>query len=263
MNLFSGITSSRGAPLSLGVNIDHVATVRNARGTVYPDPTEAALMAEDAGADSITVHPREDQRHIRVADVRAMRPKLRTRMNLEIALTPANIDLACEVLPQDVCLVPERREELTTEGGLDVIGRASAIAAAVARLAAVGIRVSLFIDADLAQIDAAAASGAPVIELHTGRYADAPDAAAQEAERARIEAGALHAARLGLVVHAGHGLNLDNVAPIAAMDVIAELNIGHSIVAFAIFEGLPKAVADMKAAMLAARAAAVRARQPA
>ncbi|CAN5219819.1 pyridoxine 5'-phosphate synthase [soil metagenome] len=263
MNLFQGISSSSGSPLSLGVNIDHVATVRNARGTVYPDPTEAALLAEDSGADSITVHPREDQRHIRMADVRAMRPLLRTRMNLEIALTPANLALALEVLPQDVCLVPERREELTTEGGLDVVSRAAAVADAVRRMAAAGIRVSLFIDADLRQIEAAAASGAPAIELHNGRYADAADAQAQKQERARIEAGALQAARLGLVVNAGHGLTLGNVGPIAAMDVIAELNIGHSIIAAAIFHGLPRAVADMKAAMLAARQAALTGRQPA
>lgn len=240
--------------IGLGVNIDHVATLRNARGTVYPDPLEAALRAEDAGADAITLHLREDRRHIRDADVRAIRPALRTRMNLECAVTADMLDIACALRPQDVCLVPEKRAELTTEGGLDVVGRFDAVRAACRQLAEAGIRVSLFIDADDAQIDAAAAAGAPVIELHTGRYADA-DAATQPAEFDRVARGVEHGLARGLVVNAGHGLHYTNVQPFAALEGITELNIGHAIVAHAVFVGWENAVREMKAIMVSARLA--------
>ncbi|MGI4855943.1 MAG: pyridoxine 5'-phosphate synthase [Janthinobacterium lividum] len=240
--------------IGLGVNIDHVATLRNARGTVYPDPLQAALLAEDAGADAITLHLREDRRHIRDADVRAIRPALRTRMNLECAVTAEMLDIACALRPQDVCLVPEKREELTTEGGLDVVGRFAAVQAACRQLADAGIRVSLFIDADDAQIDAAVAAGAPVIELHTGRYADA-DAATQPAEFARVAQGVERGLARGLVVNAGHGLHYTNVQPFAALDGITELNIGHAIVAHAVFVGWENAVREMKAIMVSARLA--------
>ena len=238
--------------IELGINIDHVATVRNARGTVYPDPLRAALLAEEAGADLITLHLREDRRHIRDADVRAIRPRLATRMNLECAVTPEMLDIACDIRPRDVCLVPERREEVTTEGGLDVRRYFSQVQAAVRQLQAEGIRVSLFIDADAEQIAAASEAGAPVIELHTGRYADAEgDAQARELERIRqgVAAGIAH----GLKVNAGHGLHYTNVQAIAAIGEIAELNIGHAIVAQALFDGWQKAVRDMKAIMVAAR----------
>ncbi|AGW91243.1 MULTISPECIES: pyridoxine 5'-phosphate synthase [Cupriavidus] len=239
--------------IDLGVNIDHVATLRNARGTVYPDPIRAALQAEEAGADLITLHLREDRRHIRDADVCALRPQLATRMNLECAITQEMLDIACEIRPQDVCLVPERREEVTTEGGLDVAGRFEQVKAACAQLAGVGIRVSLFIDADPDQIAAAAACGAPVIELHTGAYADAhtPDELAIEYRRIAdgVDAGLRH----GLVVNAGHGLHYTNVQPIAALPGIKELNIGHAIVAHAVFAGWQNAVREMKAIMVAAR----------
>ncbi|HEU4622031.1 MAG TPA: pyridoxine 5'-phosphate synthase [Burkholderiaceae bacterium] len=239
--------------IELGVNIDHVATLRNARGTSYPDPVEAALRAEDAGADAITLHLREDRRHIRDEDVRRMRPLLRTRMNLESAVTPEMIAFACEVRPQDVCLVPERRAEITTEGGLDVAGALPTVREAVATLKSAGIRVSLFIDADPRQIDAAAEAGATVIELHTGAYADATDAIQRERELSRIRAGVTAGLRAGLKVNAGHGLHLGNVGAIAAIDGIAELNIGHALIAQAVFDGLDKAVRDMKAAMIRAR----------
>lgn len=239
--------------IALGVNIDHVATLRNARGTVYPDPIQAALQAEEAGADLITLHLREDRRHIRDADVRALRPRLATRMNLECALTQEMLDIACEIRPQDVCLVPERREEVTTEGGLDVVGRFEQVRAACRQLADAGIRVSLFIDADHEQIDAAAASGAPVIELHTGRYADAHSADQQTAEFRRIADGVDAGRRHGLVVNAGHGLHYTNVQPIAALPGITELNIGHAIVAHAVFAGWQNAVREMKAIMVATR----------
>ncbi len=238
--------------IELGVNIDHVATLRNARGTPYPDPLQAALLAEQAGADGITLHLREDRRHIRDADVLAIRPQLVTRMNLEAAVTPEMIAFACRVRPQDVCLVPERREEVTTEGGLDVVRYFEEVRAAVQKLQGEGIRVSLFIDADEKQIRAAAECGAPVIELHTGRYADASGSQQQD-ELARIAAGVDEGLRCGLKVNAGHGLHYTNVQAIAAIVGIAELNIGHAIVAQALFDGWKKAVSDMKAEMVLAR----------
>ncbi|KFI08420.1 pyridoxine 5'-phosphate synthase [Massilia sp. BSC265] len=241
-----------GSVIDLGVNIDHVATVRNARGTTYPDPIRAALLAEQAGADLITLHLREDRRHIKDADVIALRPQLATRMNLEAAVTREMIDFACQVKPQDVCLVPERREEVTTEGGLDVIRYYNEVEAAVKQLKEEGIRVSLFIDADERQIEAAAAVGATVIELHTGRYAEAEgDEALREIER--IQAGVHAGATRGLRVNAGHGLHYTNVQPIAAIADIHELNIGHAIVAHALFAGWENAVREMKAIMVAAR----------
>ncbi|MDO8304434.1 pyridoxine 5'-phosphate synthase, partial [Herminiimonas sp.] len=191
--------------IELGINIDHVATLRNARGTTYPDPLQAALLAEEAGADAITLHLREDRRHIKDADVELIRPQLLTRMNLESAVTTEMVDFACRIKPQDVCLVPERREEVTTEGGLDVIKYFSEVSAAIRQLQAEGIRVSLFIDADAAQIQAAAEAGAPVIELHTGRYADAHDAVQQQAELQRIERAVVEGVKRGLKVNAGHG----------------------------------------------------------
>ncbi len=243
-----------GAIIDLGVNIDHVATLRNARGTVYPDPLQAALLAEQAGADVITLHLREDRRHIKDADVEAIRPQLVTRMNLESAVTAEMLDFACRIKPQDACLVPERRAEVTTEGGLDVVKYFSQVQAAVRQLQAEDIRVSLFIDADTEQIQAAAESGAPVIELHTGRYADAPEAElAKELER--IKLGVREGVKRGLKVNAGHGLHYTNVQAIAAIADIAELNIGHAIVAHAVFAGWQNAVREMKAIMTAARLA--------
>jgi len=243
--------------IALGVNIDHVATVRQARRARYPDPLYAALMAEEAGADSITLHLREDRRHIQDRDVAAMRAALQTRMNLEMAVTDEMIRIAQQVLPQDCCLVPESRQEVTTEGGLDVLGQGARIGDAVQALGKAGIRVSLFIDPDPAQIEAAERSGAPVIELHTGAYADSTGAAcAREFER--LSAAAKFAARLGLIVNAGHGLHYHNVEPIAAIPEIIELNIGHSIVARAITDGLAKAVRDMKELMRTARLRAAR-----
>lgn len=239
--------------IALGVNIDHVATLRNARGTSYPDPIQAALLAEEAGADCITLHLREDRRHIKDADVATLRPQLRTRMNLESAVTAEMIDFACRIKPQDVCLVPERREEVTTEGGLDVAGQFETVQKAVRQLQESGIRVSLFIDADAEQIKAAAAVGAPVIEIHTGRYADATTEAEQQRELERVQAGVLEGVRQGLVVNAGHGLHYTNVQPIAAIPEIAELNIGHAIVAQALFIGWQNAVKEMRAIMTAAR----------
>lgn len=240
------------ALIDLGINIDHVATLRNARGTVYPDPLQAALLAEEAGADAITLHLREDRRHIRDADVEAIRPRLRTRMNLEAAVTPEMLDFACRIKPQDVCLVPERRHEVTTEGGLDVVKYFNEVQAAIAQLKGEGIRVSLFIDADGSQIEAAAAAGAPVIELHTGRYADA-EGAAQQIELERVKQAVLAGIGCGLKVNAGHGLHYTNVQAIAAIPHIAELNIGHAIVAHAVFHGWKAAVSEMKAIMVAAR----------
>ncbi len=242
-----------GSVIDLGVNIDHVATVRNARGTVYPDPLRAALLAEQAGADLITLHLREDRRHIKDADVLAIRPELRTRMNLEAAVTQEMIDFACRVKPQDVCLVPERREEVTTEGGLDVVRYYKQVEAAVKQLAGEGIRVSLFIDAEESQIEAAAAVGAPVIELHTGRYAEAEEEHDIQAELERIRLGVRAGVRRGLRVNAGHGLHYTNVQPIAAISEIQELNIGHAIVAHALFVGWEHAVREMKAIMVDAR----------
>jgi pyridoxine 5-phosphate synthase len=241
-----------GPILDLGVNIDHVATLRNARGTAYPDPLRAALLAEQAGADVITLHLREDRRHIKDADVIALRPRLMTRMNLEAAVTQEMIDFACSVRPQDVCLVPERRAEVTTEGGLDVIRYHAQVQAAVRQLQAEGIRVSLFIDPDAQQIAAAAEVGATVIELHTGRYAEAEgEALALELERVRLAARA--GIERGLKVNAGHGLHYANVQAIAAIVDIGELNIGHAIVSHAVFAGWENAVREMKAIMVAAR----------
>jgi pyridoxine 5-phosphate synthase len=238
--------------IALGVNIDHVATLRQARRGRYPDPLYAALMAEEAGADSITLHLREDRRHIQDRDVTLLREALQTRMNLEMAVTEQMIRIAQKVLPQDCCLVPESRQELTTEGGLNVVEHSARIGDAVTALGASGVRVSLFIDPDPEQIEAAQRAGAPVIELHTGTYADSTGAArAREFER--LCTGAKFAARLGLTVNAGHGLNYHNVEPIAAIPEIVELNIGHSIVARAIVDGLAKAVRDMKELMRAAR----------
>jgi len=244
--------------IDLGVNIDHVATLRQQRHTVYPDPIRAALLAEEAGADLITLHLREDRRHIQDADVFALRGQLRTRMNLECAITEEMLAIACQVKPQDVCLVPERRAELTTEGGLDVIGHFETVSSAVKRLQDAGIRVSLFIDPDARQIEAAARAGAPVIELHTGAYAEAP-AGEVPSQLARVRDGVAVGLRAGLIVNAGHGLHMDNVEPIAALDGIKELNIGHAIVADALFVGWTQAVSQMKAKMLQARLAAVRA----
>ena len=236
----------------LGVNIDHVATLRQARGTTYPDPVKAALICEQAGAEGITLHLREDRRHIQDDDVRRMRPVLKTRMNLEIAVTDEMVAFATEIKPHHVCFVPEKRQEVTTEGGLDVVGHFADVKAATQTLTAIFFYVSLFIDPDFAQIDAAIACGAPTIELHTGAYADAESGAEQQAELERIVKGAEYAAAQGLVVNAGHGLNLDNVAAIAAIPQIHELNIGHSIIAESVFVGLAQAVKDMKAAIQAA-----------
>ncbi|GAA5233430.1 pyridoxine 5'-phosphate synthase [Verticiella sediminum] len=236
--------------IELGINIDHVATLRQQRHTSYPDPVRAALLAEDAGADLITLHLREDRRHIQDADVHAVRREIRTRMNLECAITDEMLAIACGVRPDDVCLVPEHRAELTTEGGLDVLGHFEQVRLATARLQDAGIRVSLFIDPEAAQIDAAARAGATVIELHTGAYAEAAEPAA---EIQRLRAAVAEGLRQGLRVNAGHGLHLDNVQPIAELDGIAELNIGHAIVAQAVFDGWERAVRDMKAAIVAAR----------
>lgn len=237
----------------LGVNIDHVATLRQARGTRYPDPIQAAIEAETAGADSITLHLREDRRHIQERDVAMLRDILLTRMNLEMAVTEEMLAIAERIRPADCCLVPERREELTTEGGLDVTGQQDRLQAACARLAAAGIRVSLFIDADPDQVRAAAAVAAPCIEIHTGHYADATDEAARQAEYRRIVAAVELGNELGLLVNAGHGLNYQNVTPIAALAQVRELNIGHAIVARALFTGLRESVAEMKRLMVGAR----------
>ncbi|WP_125716358.1 pyridoxine 5'-phosphate synthase [Pseudoalteromonas rubra] len=237
----------------LGVNVDHIATLRQARGTSYPDPAHAAAVAEHAGADGITIHLREDRRHIQDRDVYVMAKTIQTRMNLEIAVTDEMLDIACEVKPEYVCLVPEKREELTTEGGLDVIANKDKITQAVTRLADAGIKVSLFIDADLKQIDAAKDTGAPYIEIHTGAYADAESDADMHAELERIRSGVKYAHGLGIVVNAGHGLHYHNVKPIAEMPEIYELNIGHAIIARAAIDGLEKAVRDMKRLMLDAR----------
>ena len=236
----------------LGVNIDHVATLRQARGTDYPDPVAAAVAAEDAGADYITLHLREDRRHIQDEDVRILRKRLRTRMNLEAAVTPEMIAIARRIRPHDVCLVPERRAELTTEGGLDVAGKFQRVEQACRVLRAGGIRVSLFIDANRKQIDAAVRTGATVIELHTGGYAEAEGAGIQRRELGRIRDAAEYAAGKGLHVNAGHGLNYRNVKPIAALAPIRELNIGHAIIARSVFVGMARAVREMKALIRAA-----------
>lgn len=239
-------------PIYLGVNIDHVATVRQARGTSYPRPAEAAHIAERGGADSITVHLREDRRHIQDADLDAIKDVMRTHMNLEMAVTDEMIAIARRVRPSDCCLVPEKRAELTTEGGLDVAAQASKIGAACEQLAAANIRVSLFIDPERHQLDAALAAGAPVVELHTGRYADT-DGDEQQAELQRIAEAARYGHGLGLVINAGHGLDYNNVTEIGRIPEIVELNIGHAIIARAIFDGLGRAVAEMKHQMLLAR----------
>ncbi len=240
----------------LGVNIDHVATLRNARGTTYPSPLEAALLAETHGADLITLHLREDRRHIKDADVAIINQALKTRMNLEMALTDEMLEHALQIKPADVCLVPEKREEVTTVGGLDVLKYAKKISKFTRKLTDAGIRVSLFIDADADQIIAARDVGAPVIELHTGAYADAPNHAAHSHELARIAAGAELGQELGLVVNAGHGLNIHNVSEIAKLPQIRELNIGHALIAQAVFLGLPEAIKQMKEVMYRARISA-------
>ena len=240
-------------PILLGVNVDHVATLRQARGTRYPDPVQAAFTAEAAGADLVTIHLREDRRHIQERDVEILRSTLDTRMNLEMAVTEEMLAFAERMRPEDVCLVPERREELTTEGGLDVAGQPGRIREACARLAEAGIRTSLFIDPDPRQLDAAAATGAPAIELHTGRFAE-EQGKARARELARIRTAADRGERFGLVVNAGHGLGYHNVSDIARIEPIRELNIGHAIIARAVFSGLDHAVRDMRSLMNAARA---------
>lgn len=237
----------------LGVNIDHVATLRQVRGTRYPEPVQAALIAEQAGADGITAHLREDRRHIQDRDIYLLRDMLHTRLNLEMAVTDAMLAFAAKIRPQACCLVPERREELTTEGGLDVAGAADKMREACLQLADADIEVSLFIDPDFRQIDAAVKAGAPVVELHTGRYADALTNADQQAELQRIRAAAAYAFGAGLQVNAGHGLNLANVEAICRIEQIVELNIGHSLIAQALFSGLDQAVRDMKRVMRESR----------
>ena len=241
--------------LHLGVNIDHIATLRQARGTNYPEPVHAAAVAEHAGADGITIHLREDRRHIQDRDVYLLNHTIQTRMNFEMAVTEEMVNIACEIQPAFVCLVPESREELTTEGGLDVVGNQQKITDAVTKLMEAGIKVSLFIDADQQQIDASVATGATYIEIHTGHYADAIDDEEQQQQLEKIISGVEYAAEKGLIVNAGHGLHYHNVGPIAAIPQIYELNIGHAIIARAAIDGLDKAVRDMKALMDAARAA--------
>jgi len=237
----------------LGVNVDHVATLRQARGTRYPDPVQAALVAEEAGADGITIHPREDRRHIQQRDVLLLKAMLNTKMNLEMAVTDAMLAFAEQVRPECVCLVPEKREELTTEGGLDVEGQETRIAKACERLARMGAEVSLFIDPAPAQIDAAVRCGAPVVELHTGEYAEADSPEAVEAAFKTIADAVAYARRKGLIVNAGHGLNYHNTERVAAIAGINELNIGHAIIARAVFTGLKDAVRDMRAIIDSAR----------
>lgn len=233
----------------LGVNIDHVATLRQARGTVYPDPVQAAIEAEQAGADSITMHLREDRRHIQERDVERVQQTIQTRLNLEMAVIDEMLEFAERIKPRDCCLVPERRQELTTEGGLDVVGQLERIKDAVDRLAAAGTRVSLFIDADEAQVEAAAESGAPVIEIHTGHFADAVESRGYKKELARIQQAVKQGIDSGLQVNAGHGLHYHNVHDIAAIPGVGELNIGHAIIARALFTGLQEAVREMKRLM--------------
>ncbi|EPU0814425.1 pyridoxine 5'-phosphate synthase [Morganella morganii] len=237
----------------LGVNIDHIATVRNARGTNYPDPVQAAFVAEQAGAEGITVHLREDRRHITDRDVELLRQTIQTRMNLEMAVTDEMVDIACRIRPAFCCLVPEKRQEVTTEGGLDVAGQKEKIARAVKRLTEAGIKVSLFIDPDHTQIDAADDVGAPFIEIHTGAYADAETSQEEDKEFVRIKDAVAYAAGKGLKVNAGHGLNYHNVQRVAALPAIYELNIGHAIIGRAVFSGLAAAVADMKTLLREAR----------
>jgi len=239
--------------LLLGVNIDHIATLRNARGTCYPEPAHLAAIAETAGADGITIHLREDRRHIKDRDVAVLAQTLQTRMNLEMAVTDEMVDIAIATQPVFVCLVPEKREELTTEGGLDVVGSFAKIASAVERLNAANILVSLFIDPENDQIDAAIKTGAAYIELHTGQYADAETEDIQEHELARVAGAATYAHNAGIKVNAGHGLNYHNVKPIAALPEIIELNIGHAIVARAVIDGFAVAVSEMKRLMIEGR----------
>ncbi|MBX2837752.1 MAG: pyridoxine 5'-phosphate synthase [Gammaproteobacteria bacterium] len=241
-------------PIFLGVNVDHVATVRQARGGSYPDPVHAALQAELAGADGITMHLREDRRHIQDYDVERFSELKQTKLNFECAATDEMRQIALRLKPEDVCLVPEKREELTTEGGLDVVSNQNRLKELVSTLGEEGICVSMFIDPDKAQIDAVAAMGAPVIELHTGRYAESSNSAQRAAELKSLTEATEHALMLGLVVNAGHGLNRHNIRPIAAIDGINEINVGHSIIADAIFTGLADAVRDIKQQMLEARA---------
>jgi pyridoxine 5-phosphate synthase len=243
----------KASPL-LGVNIDHIATLRQARGTRYPDPIEAALVAERGGADGITLHLREDRRHIQERDVRLLKQTLTTPMNLEMAAADEVLAIAVDVAPEHCCLVPERRAELTTEGGLDVKGQLRHIGDACARLAEAGVTVSLFIDPDIKQVDAACELQVPVVEIHTGRYADAATAAEREREFARVHQAIEHAHVRGLTVNAGHGLHYHNVVPIAALPAVHELNIGHSIIARAAIAGMEAAVRDMKALLAGARA---------
>jgi len=240
-------------PITLGVNIDHVATLRQARGTRFPDPVYAAQIAEFSGADSITFHLREDRRHIQERDALLLKQVVNTKLNLEIAITDEMLDFACEFRAEDVCLVPEKREELTTEGGLDVAGQIDQVKSACTRLAQVGTRVSPFIDASREQIDAVIDCGAPCIEIHTGHYADA-HGEEQLALLAKLNEAIAYAHGKGLQVNAGHGLNRHNVRPIAANPLVTELNIGHSIVADAVFLGLERSIRDIKKIMLAARA---------
>jgi pyridoxine 5-phosphate synthase len=241
-------------PILLGVNVDHVATLRQARGTPYPSVVQAALIAEQAGADGITAHLREDRRHIQDRDVDQLKAMIETRLNLEMAVTPEMVAIACRLQPHACCLVPEKRQELTTEGGLDVAGQFGPTRDACSRLADAGIEVSLFIDADPAQIDAAVGCGAPVIELHTGHYADAPEGEPRLRQLERLRLAADQAFAAGLQVNAGHGLHYHNVEDICRIPVMRELNIGHSIIARALISGLDRAVADLKRIMLAARA---------
>jgi len=237
----------------LGVNIDHIATLRNARGTCYPEPAHLAAIAECAGADGITIHLREDRRHINDRDVSVLAQTLQTRMNLEMAVTDEMVEIALKTQPQFVCLVPEKREELTTEGGLDVVGSFAKIESVVSRLNTAGIQVSLFIDPEQAQIDAAIKTGAAYIELHTGQYADAESEVVQQVELERVAKAATYAHQAGIKVNAGHGLNYHNVKPIAALPEIIELNIGHAIVARAVVDGFAAAVTEMKRLMVEGR----------
>lgn len=239
--------------LLLGVNIDHVATLRQARGTRYPDPVHAALQVEQAGADSITLHLREDRRHIQDRDVYLLKERMLTRMNLEMAVTDEMVTIACDVKPEDCCLVPEKREELTTEGGLDVIRFEASISEACNKLADAGIKVSLFIDADIQQIEAAKRTGAPVIEIHTGHYADADEHSSQQQMLNEIIVACEHADNIGLQVNAGHGLNRQNITEIARLQAVRELNIGHAIIADSLFIGIEKAVQEYKKLMREAR----------
>jgi len=241
------------APLRLGVNVDHVATIRQARGTLYPDPVQAGIIAAKAGADSITIHLREDRRHIQEHDVERMLDETPVPVNLEMAVTPGMVRLACEARPQCCCLVPERRQELTTEGGLDVARQLPKVRTACTRLAQAGVAVALFVDPDRRQLEACVASGAPHVEIHTGAYADATRDTARARELRRITTFARAAHRAGLEVHAGHGLNLHNVTAVAAIPEIVELNIGHSIVARALYVGFAQAVKEMKRKMRSAR----------